>query len=102
LLMENMDLPELPDLDAVTRYIYESSWFIGNDSGLGHLASNLGIKTVTLGMRFRVMQRWRPAWVEGLVLIPPKWLITRPLKERFWKYFISVNQVMRTFCELSK
>lgn len=101
LLTEDM-LPKFDSLDAVARYICESGWFIGNDSGIGHLASNLGIKTLTLGMRPRVMQRWRPAWAKGLVLLPPKWLITRPLKERFWKYFISVKQVLQAFDQLVK
>lgn len=101
-LKENFALPEFASLDAVARYIYESGWFIGNDSGLGHLAANLGIKTLTLGMRSRVMQRWRPTWTKGIVLVPPKWLITRPLKERFWKYFISVRQVLQAFEQLIK
>lgn len=100
IINEGFALPEFASLDAVAHWLYESGWFIGNDSGIGHLASNLGIPTVTLGMRWRIMQRWRPAWALGVVLTPPRWLITRPLKERFWKYFISVKQVLRAFQQL--
>ena len=100
LLKEGFSLPEFSSLDVVARWLYESGWFIGNDSGIGHLASNLGIPTLTLGMRKRVMQRWRPSWSEGVILFPPVWLITRPLKEHFWKYFISVKKVMAAFQRL--
>lgn len=99
-LAEGFALPEFSSLDAVAHWIYQSGYFIGNDSGIGHLASNLGIPTVTLCMRAKVMRRWRPSWAPGVALAPPAWLITRPLKERFWKYFISVKQVLRAFQQL--
>lgn len=94
---EGIPLPKFASMDAVARWIYESGWFIGNDSGIGHLASNLGIATVTMGVRPSMLRRWRPSWAPGIVLLPPSWLITRPLKEKFWKYTISVDQVLRAF-----
>lgn len=95
-------LPQFATLDAVARWIYESGWFIGNDSGIGHLASNLGIPTLTLGIRPKLLQRWRPSWSPGRVLLPTPLLITRPLKEKFWKYFISVKRVAREFESLTQ
>lgn len=97
---EGVPLPKFSSMDAVARWVYESGWFIGNDSGIGHLASNLGIATVTLGVRPSLLRRWRPAWAEGVILLPPAWVITRPLKEKFWKYFISVSQVLQAFASL--
>jgi hypothetical protein len=97
---QNLALPVFKNIDGVARYLYQSGWFIGNDSGLGHLASALGIPTLTLCMRPKVAKKWRPGWAVGLVLLPPKWLITRPLKEKFWKYFITVKQVLKNFVRL--
>lgn len=92
---EGLELPYLASLDKIANYIYESSWFIGNDSGLGHLASNLGLSTITLAVRASLAKQWRPSWMPGVVVLPPSWLITRPLKEKFWKNFISVNSVLK-------
>lgn len=90
-----LELPYLSSLDKVANHIYESGWFIGNDSGLGHLASNLGLNTITLAIRPNLAKQWRPNWMPGIVILPPSWLVTRPLKERFWKNFISVRRVLR-------
>ena len=86
-----------PSLDALAQLIYESGWFIGNDSGIGHLASNLGIPTVSLIHRRKTMLRWRPDWAPGEALLPWMPLLLHALKERGWKYFISVNQVLKAF-----
>lgn len=93
-------MPEHESLDALAGWIYESGWFIGNDSGIGHLASNLGIPTVSLMQRRKTMQRWRPDWAPGRVLLPSFSLVIKQLKERYWKYFISVTRVMKSFEEL--
>lgn len=81
-------------LDAVARFLYESAWFIGNDSGVGHLASNVGIPTVTVLSRKSVKCRWRPGWAPGEALLPWMPLFIRPWKKNYWKYFISVEKVM--------
>ncbi|WP_253556552.1 glycosyltransferase family 9 protein [Robbsia andropogonis] len=47
----------LPDLAA---FLYTSGWFIGNDSGIGHLASALDIPTVSVFPRKGLAQRWHP------------------------------------------
>lgn len=95
-------LAVFPSLNEMACWLYESGWFIGNDSGVGHLASNLGVPTITLGIRPGILKRWRPAWAPGLILLPPAWLITRPLKERYWKYLISVKRVLWAFDQLVK
>lgn len=93
-------IPE--SLDKLAAVIYESGWFIGNDSGLGHLASNLGIPTITLMQRRKVMLRWRPGWANGEILLPWMPLLVRTWKEKYWKYFISVKAVLRAFQRLQK
>ena len=54
--------PHFANLHELACCVYESGWFIGNDSGIGHLASNLGIPSLSLFRRRRVAERWRPAW----------------------------------------
>ena len=46
-----LKLPDLGSLDNVATWVYESGWFIGNDSGIGHLASSLHIPTLSLFMQ---------------------------------------------------
>ena len=95
-------LPYFSSLDEVASFIYEAAFFIGNDSGIGHLASSLGIPTLTLLLRPGVARQWRPGWSCSEVVLPPWWLITRPLKEKFWCYCVSVKKVLCQFNLLQK
>ena len=96
-----LKLPDLGSLDNVATWVYESGWFIGNDSGIGHLASSLHIPTLSLFMRRGIARTWRPDWGTGQVLIGSTYLPTGFLKERYWKYMLSVRQVSRAFEQLS-
>jgi len=58
----------------LAAWIYESGWFIGNDSGVGHLASALGIPTLTIFRRRGVAERWRPGFTAGDIVLPSWWL----------------------------
>jgi hypothetical protein len=64
-------IPEFISLSEVAAFIYESQYFIGNDSGIGHLASNLGIPTITIVLRKGVARQWRPSWSLGEIVLPP-------------------------------
>lgn len=92
-----IELPEFSSLSDIAAFIYESAFFIGNDSGIGHLASNLGVPTVSIILRKGVARQWRPSWALGEVVLSPAWLNPRPLKEKLWKYFISVKMVLDKF-----
>lgn len=96
----NLSLPEFSSLSEVAQFFYESGYFIGNDSGLGHLASNLGIPTVSIILRKGVAKQWRPTWAPGKVVLSPTWLNPRPVKEKLWKIFTSVSSVKKAFDEL--
>ena len=95
-----LKLPDLGSLVNVATWVYESGWFIGNDSGIGHLASSLHIPTLSLFMRRGIARTWRPDWGTGQVLIGSTYLPTGFLKERYWKYMLSVRQVSRAFEQL--
>jgi heptosyltransferase III len=96
----NFSVPSFANLSAIAAYFYESGYFIGNDSGLGHLASNLGIPTVSIILRPSVARQWRPTWALGEVALSPTWLNPRPIKEKLWKYCTSVARVLSYFDRL--
>lgn len=93
----NFAMPEFDSFVQTATFIAESGWFIGNDSGIGHLASNLNVPTLTLGVRSSLLRLWRPAWSPGIVCLPNRCLISRPLKEKYWRQFLSVNKVIKAF-----
>ncbi|WP_233836463.1 glycosyltransferase family 9 protein [Paraburkholderia sp. ZP32-5] len=90
-------MPEFDSVDALASWLYESGWFIGNDSGVGHLASNLRVPTISLFRRRGVSERWRPAWGTVRVVLPWQWVPTAGLKERFWRQTLTCSRVMAAF-----
>ena len=99
-------LPPFPSLKETASYIYESGYFIGNDSGLGHLASNLGIPTLTISGNPKRVALWRPSWTPGNVAtlrfeLPNFKGIRFQFREHFWQYFIPVKRVVNQFLELA-
>lgn len=81
-------------------FVYESGFFIGNDSGGGHLASCLGIPAVSIHGRKGKAVRWRPGWGDVEVVTPRINLIGSFLRQHYWKYFLSVTMVERCFMKL--
>ncbi|MEM8727549.1 MAG: glycosyltransferase family 9 protein [Chlamydiota bacterium] len=104
--IEGISLPRFGSLKEVEEYIYESGFLIGNDSGLGHLASNLGIPTLTISGNPKRLRLWRPGWTIGKVATPPFPLpnfkgINLRIRENFWQNFVSVSRVYQAFIELA-
>lgn len=92
-----------PTLDALARFLYESGFLIGNDSGLGHLASALGVPTMTLCRRKTWANMWAPSFQKGVVVTPSSWIPNISglrLRDRHWKKFISVKKAKRAFEKL--
>jgi heptosyltransferase III len=100
---EGFVLANPPTLSALAALVYESGYVIGNDSLIGHLASNLGIPTLIIANDEKKMRLWRPGWLQGQLVLPPpylpNWKFLR-LKETKWQHFISPNKVLRSFNEL--
>jgi heptosyltransferase-3 len=98
------EVPSFFSLDALARYIYESGYLIGNDSGLGHLASALGVPTLTLCRRKAWANMWAPSFHRGVVITPSS-LIPNirgfRFRDLYWKKFISVGKVLRGFKKLA-
>lgn len=100
LAREGHEVNALTRLSDVATWIAESSWFIGNDSGLGHLASSIGVPTLTLFMRRGLARSWRPGWGPGAIVLPPSVVPFAALKERLWKQLLTVRRVMAAFRSL--
>lgn len=88
---------ELPTLEDLASSIYESGMFIGNDSGPGHLASYLSIPHLILasGLPRAHIKRWRPDWLQGELLLAPRWT-----PKKYWKQFITTEMVLNSFKSL--
>ncbi len=86
---------------------YESTYFIGNDSGIGHLASNVGLPTITISGNPKRVSLWRPDWAQNFIVTLPFDLpnfkgINFRFRENYWQNFIPVSKVLKKFHKLIK
>ncbi len=88
-------VPEFPTLSDLGKFVYESGYMIGTDSGVGHLASNLDIPTITICRTGNKLFRWRPGWSKGIVIKTKHKL--RFLGKQHWHWLISAGKVYREF-----
>ena len=98
-------IPEFPNLSALASYLYESYFLIGNESGTGHLASNLGIPTIIIASCPKQMALWRPGFLLGKVVTPSSYIPNTKLlrlRENRWQAFISPRRVVKTFHEVAQ
>lgn len=95
-------LPTITSLEESASIFYESGYFIGNDSGPGHLASYLQIPLITISP-FHCISHWQPGWFPSLLMKPypfcPNMKGLR-LKEKHWQRFLPVGSVFRNFKKL--
>ncbi len=97
---EDFPLAVFPHLTETAAYMYESGSFIGNDSGLGHMASLIRLPTLSLFARDSYARVWRPGWGTGIVVTPTIKLPGARLKDKYWKSLLSVRKVLKGFREL--
>lgn len=91
-------LPLFPTLEELASFIYESGFFLGNDSGPGHIASCLNIPHLIIGRDQKQMELWRPGWLKGTILTPSPWIPNcKPLRIRknWWKSLIPTKKVIK-------
>ena len=94
------DMPLFPSLNELAHAVYESGYLIGNDSGTGHLASNMQLPTLIISNHIERMKLWRPGWYKGEVLTPSRLIPNIKgirLREKKWKHFISESKVLKAF-----
>ncbi|AMD47486.1 hypothetical protein BTL50_11450 [Bordetella holmesii] len=99
--LEEQGLPiqQSPSLLDVAHFIHECGWFIGNESGIGHLASNVGIPTLTLTGRPTRTRAWRPAWAPSRIVYPA-YIPGGRWRDRLWRKWLLPSHVMRAFKRL--
>ena len=100
-----VEVESFSNLDSLSRYVYESAFLIGNDSGLGHLASSMGVPTLTFCRRKTLASMWRPSFSNGIVLSPSSWIPNIRgfrLRDRYWQKILSVRMAKRAFKRLVK
>ncbi len=98
--LEHVEAPLFSNLGELASFVCESGYMIGNDSGIGHLASCLGLPTVTICRSAQNAKFWRPSWAPGKVIVPSPWIPNIKglrLRDLYWKKWISVSKVIREF-----
>lgn len=88
------------DLVALSKFIYESDYFVGNDSGVAHVAPALGIPSLKIFDRASRASFWSGGWLVGREVLPFP-LPTRFLRVYFWKNFLPVGKVLCAFEKLA-
>lgn len=101
-LQNQFALPLFSDLDCLARFVYESGYMVGNDSGIGHLAANLGLPTLTLYARKSVANLWRPIWGKNIAVTPTITLPSGTLRMKYWQQLLTVKKVLKNFETLLK
>jgi heptosyltransferase-3 len=91
-------IPQLPSISDLSAVIYESGYFLGNDSGPGHIASCLNIPHVIVAKDKQYMRLWRPGWLSGTILTPPNFKIFK----NNWKSIISARKVIKNLKSIQK
>jgi heptosyltransferase-3 len=100
--LSKINAPVINNFEELAKWVCESSFMIGNDSGIGHLASCLGIPTVTVCRSYKSAQFWRPAWSRGKVIAPGLWIPNIKglrLRDKYWKKWIGVKRVLNAFLQ---
>lgn len=95
--------PYFSHLKEMIYFVAESAWMVGNDSGIGHLASCIGLPTLTICRNRLTANFWRPAWAQGKILVPPRFIPNIKglrLRDKNWQSFISVRKVLHSFEEM--
>jgi heptosyltransferase-3 len=102
--LDGLEAPLFANLFKMTSHIAESGYMIGNDSGIGHLASCIGLPTLTICRSAQVSRFWRPAWTPGEVITPSTWIPNIKgfrLRDQHWKKWITVRKVLDKFSRLT-
>lgn len=98
-----VEIEEFDTLDSLATYLYESGYFIGNDSGPGHLASALKIPTLTICRRKAWARMWAPSFHKSVVVTPHSLIPNirgARLRDQYWRKLISVKKVYKGFLSL--
>ncbi|WP_025136880.1 glycosyltransferase family 9 protein [Achromobacter sp. DH1f] len=94
-------IQQSPSLADVAAFIHECGWFIGNESGIGHLASSVGVPTLTLTGRPTRTKAWRPGWTMSRIAYPV-YIPGGRWRDRLWRDWLRPGSVMAAFEGLTR
>jgi len=94
-------LVSFDSLMNLAEFLAESVFFIGGDSGPGHLAALVGTPTLTLAYRKTVIRRWAPTGSLEDCILPLPLLPSSRLRTRHWQKFLSPKRVAKRFLFLA-
>ncbi|WP_175190856.1 glycosyltransferase family 9 protein [Achromobacter deleyi] len=94
-------IQQSPSLADVAAFIHECGWFIGNESGIGHLASSVGVPTLTLTGRPTRTKAWRPGWSMSRIAYPV-YIPGGRWRDRLWREWLRPGSVMAAFEGLTR
>lgn len=100
IINHRFDMPVFSTLMELGRYMQESGCLVGNDSGIGHLASNIGIPTLSIFAFKGTSKFWRPGWKENYVVFPFIRNTSKAYRNRWWKNWLTVRRVYKNFIKL--
>ncbi|NGX48657.1 MAG: hypothetical protein K940chlam5_00247 [Candidatus Anoxychlamydiales bacterium] len=93
-----LDLPLFHSISDLASYIYESSYLIGNDSLVIHLASLFQIDHIMIARNKKATKKWQGGWLKTNIILPSSWIINLKglrLREKYFQKFISVKRVLK-------
>lgn len=101
--MPFIKMPIFSTLQDVASYVYESGYFIGNDSGIGHLASSLKIPTLCIFSSRRKQFLWSPGFTLTFGVCP--WPFLPHIKgfrfrDKYGVKLIEIFRVKKRFLQL--
>lgn len=94
-------IQQSPSLADVAAFLHECGWFIGNESGIGHLASSVGVPTLTLTGRPTRTKAWRPGWSMSRIAYPA-YIPGGRWRDRLWREWLRPGSVMSAFESLTR
>jgi len=101
---EGFLLRSFDNLKDLFYYVYESNYMIGNDSGIGHLASLISLPTISIFRNYRSAKLWRPGWGKNITLYPNRFVLNLffyRLRDKHWTAFIPVEKILKAFLKIT-
>lgn len=93
-------LKSFSSIEKLATFVSSANYMVGNDSGVGHLCSCLGLSTLSITKSKRTSCLWRPGWEKNLLVYPsffiPNIKFFR-IRDRYWKNFVSLKKVFLHF-----
>lgn len=98
----HLNVVTTPSIHELAHRVSQCEYFIGCDSGPGHLASNLQIPTLSIMASPTIAKVWSPSYFLNLTVTPPFLLPRTKLPkgrmiDLFWHRLIPLSKIKKAF-----